>query len=174
MLAHKVVFFRGQHLDHGDQVAFARQFGQLLARQRPQSGGALDEFCEVWTISPQADVAAYGLDHEALYRQRRTGAQAGWHTDLSDSVNPPAASVLRAESVPSYGGHPVGEPRRRLRRPVGAGAAATMPLSSGDAARSCLASCTSSRARLSIRSTHCCSPVAQPPRPSRARAAPDR
>jgi len=104
MLAHKVVFVRGQHLGHAGQVAFARQFGQLLARQRPQSGGGLDEFREVWTISPQADLAAYGLDHEALYRQRRTGAHAGWHTDLSDSVNPPAASVLRAESVPSWGG----------------------------------------------------------------------
>ena len=104
MLAHKVVFVRGQHLGHAGQVAFARQFGQLLARQRPQSGGGLDEFREVWTISPQADVAAYGLDHEALYRQRRTGAHAGWHTDLSDSVNPPAASVLRAEAVPPWGG----------------------------------------------------------------------
>ena len=29
LLAHKVVFFRGQALDHATQIAFARQFGEL-------------------------------------------------------------------------------------------------------------------------------------------------
>jgi taurine dioxygenase len=28
-LAHKVIFFRGQDLDHATQIAFARQFGNL-------------------------------------------------------------------------------------------------------------------------------------------------
>src|SRR5205807_3539927 len=85
-------------------VAFAAQFGELISRPRPQGGDGLDEFPQVWTISPQADIDAYGLDHEALYRARRVSAIAGWHTDLSTAVNPPAASVLRAEAVPSFGG----------------------------------------------------------------------
>jgi taurine dioxygenase len=104
VLAHQVVFFRGQDLDHAGQVAFARQFGELIARPRPQGGDGLDQFPQVWTISPPADLEAYGLDHEALYRARRVSAITGWRTDLSTAVNPPAASVFRAEQVPSYGG----------------------------------------------------------------------
>jgi taurine dioxygenase len=104
VLEHKVVFLRGQDLDHAAQVRFARLLGPLLARQRPQSGEDLDGHPEVWTISPHRDQAAHGLDLEGLYRMRRVGAHAGWHTDLSDSVNPPAISVLRAEVVPDAGG----------------------------------------------------------------------
>jgi len=104
VLAYQVVFFRGQSLDHAGQVAFARRFGELISRPRPQGGDGFDEFPQVWTISPEADLDAYGLDHEALYRARRVSAIAGWHTDLSTAVNPPAASVLRADQVPSFGG----------------------------------------------------------------------
>jgi alpha-ketoglutarate-dependent taurine dioxygenase len=53
LLAHKVLFFPGQYtLDHAGQVAFAAQFGELIARARPQGGGDLDQFPQVWTISP--------------------------------------------------------------------------------------------------------------------------
>ncbi|MFI0742763.1 TauD/TfdA dioxygenase family protein [Streptomyces sp. NPDC021100] len=101
---HQVLFFRAQRLDHAQQVAFAARFGPLLARARPQSGGELDAFPQVWTISPQEDQAAYGFDHEEHYRSRQRQGISGWHTDLSDAVNPPAASVLRAEILPSHGG----------------------------------------------------------------------
>ncbi|MEV4872805.1 TauD/TfdA dioxygenase family protein [Streptomyces syringium] len=101
---HQVLFFRAQRLDHAQQVAFAAQFGRLLARARPQSGGELDAFPQVWTISPEADEAAWGFDHEEHYRSRQRQGIGGWHTDLSDAVNPPAASVLRADVLPSHGG----------------------------------------------------------------------
>ena len=101
MLAHKVVFVRGQHLGHGGQVAFARQFGQLLARQRPQSGGGLDEFREVWTISPQADLAAYGLDHEALYQAAARGARGLAHGPVELRQPAGRPRVLHTEAVPS-------------------------------------------------------------------------
>jgi taurine dioxygenase len=105
VLAHKVLFFPGQHtLEHAGQVAFAAQFGELIARARPQSGGDLDDFPQVWTISPQTDSDTYGFDHEEHYRSRQRSGIGGWHTDLSTAVNPPAASVLRAEIVPSHGG----------------------------------------------------------------------
>jgi alpha-ketoglutarate-dependent sulfate ester dioxygenase len=104
MLEHKVVFFRGQHLDHAAHVAFARRLGPLLARHGTRSDGGLDAWPEVLTISPQADQAAFGLDYEGLFRKRRVHAQAGWHTDMTNYVNPPAASVLRAGTVPELGG----------------------------------------------------------------------
>jgi len=45
LLAHKVIFFRGQDLDHAAQFAFARQFGDLThapARGRAAGGRAGD------------------------------------------------------------------------------------------------------------------------------------
>lgn len=104
LLTHKVLFFPGQKLDHRTQIAFASQFGDLMARARPQSGGELDEFPQVWTISPEKDVEAYGFDHEEHYRSRQHSGFGGWHTDLSTAANPPAASVLRCDRVPLYGG----------------------------------------------------------------------
>ena len=105
LLEHKVVFFRSQErLDHAAQVAFTARFGELTGRARPQSGGALDDFPQILTISPQIDVDAYGIDYEEHYRSRLHHGIGAWHTDMSHAVNPPAGSVLRAETVPSHGG----------------------------------------------------------------------
>lgn len=41
----------------------------------------------------------YGEDFRAQQR-RRYSYYSGWHTDVTASVNPPAASILRAEVVP--------------------------------------------------------------------------
>ncbi|OPC76727.1 taurine dioxygenase [Embleya scabrispora] len=104
LLAHKVLFFRDQHLGHAEHVAFAGRFGPLIERPRPQNGNGLEAYPQVWTISPQADVDRYGFDHEELYRSRRRSGICGWHTDLTTAANPPALSVLRAETVPDRGG----------------------------------------------------------------------
>lgn len=105
LLEHKVLFFRGQErLDHAAQVAFTSRFGELTGRSRPQSGGALDNFPQILTISPQIDIDALGLDYEEHYRSRLHHGIGAWHTDMSHAVNPPAGSVLRAETVPSHGG----------------------------------------------------------------------
>jgi taurine dioxygenase len=105
VLDHKVVFFPAQHdLDHAAQIAFAARFGEPIPRARPQQGGELDAFPQIWTISPQADIDAYGIDHEQHYRSRHITGISGWHTDLSTAVNPPKMSVLRAAVIPSHGG----------------------------------------------------------------------
>ncbi|MFR9753859.1 TauD/TfdA dioxygenase family protein [Nocardia sp. 004] len=104
LLSHKVVFFRDQEIGHAEQIAFGRRFGELTLRPRPQSGGDLDEFPEICTISPTVDLERYGRDIEAHFRSRWTSAIGGWHTDMTHAVNPPMASILRAETAPAFGG----------------------------------------------------------------------
>ena len=95
LLKWKVVFFRDQHIDHAQHVAFARRLGQ------PTIGHVLygheQGFPEVYSVAKK--------------RERHTHAEpdpirpwSGWHTDLTTLVNPPAASILRSVTVPPYGG----------------------------------------------------------------------
>ncbi|MDT4991391.1 MAG: alkyl sulfatase [Actinoplanes sp.] len=104
LLTYKVLFFRGQHLDHAAHVALGQRFGTLTVRSRPQSNPALDAYPQVLTISPQIDRNQYGVDYEAHYRSRWASGITGWHIDMSHVVNPPTASILRAETVPAFGG----------------------------------------------------------------------
>jgi alpha-ketoglutarate-dependent taurine dioxygenase len=91
----KVIFFRGQHIDHAQHIAFARQFGE------PTIGhavfGHVDEFPEVYTV---AKVRAGNSDHHIMPRT----PWHGWHTDITAAINPPAASILRGVTIPPYGG----------------------------------------------------------------------
>ncbi|MBN1238357.1 MAG: TauD/TfdA family dioxygenase [Gammaproteobacteria bacterium] len=95
LLQWKVIFFRDQHLDHAQHVAFARQLGE------PTIGHVLygheENFPEVYSVAKR--------------RERHTHMDArpirpwtGWHTDLTTIVNPPAASILRGVTIPPYGG----------------------------------------------------------------------
>ncbi|WP_331461270.1 TauD/TfdA dioxygenase family protein [Micromonospora tarapacensis] len=104
LLAHKVLFFRGQTLTHAQHVALGQRFGELTRRSRTQSNAALDEYPQILTISPQIDEERYGRDYEAHYRTRWATTITGWHSDMTHAVNPPAASILRAEVAPSVGG----------------------------------------------------------------------
>jgi alpha-ketoglutarate-dependent taurine dioxygenase len=104
LLEHKVIFFRGQRLDHATHIALGSRFGELTRRPNPQAGGNLDTFPQIFTVSPREDMQRYGRDYEALYRSRWRSATSGWHSDMSHSINPPAISILRAESIPPFGG----------------------------------------------------------------------
>jgi taurine dioxygenase len=95
LLKWKVVFFRGQHIDHAQHVAFARQLGE------PTIGHVLygheEGYPEVYSIAKR--------------RERHTHLEpdpirpwTGWHTDLTTVLNPPAASILRGVVIPPYGG----------------------------------------------------------------------
>ena len=95
LLRWKVIFFRSQHLDHAQHVAFARSLGE------PTIGHVLygheEGFPEIYSI--------------ARRRERHSHAEpdpirpwSGWHTDLTTVVNPPAASILRGVVIPPYGG----------------------------------------------------------------------
>ncbi|MGK5531846.1 TauD/TfdA dioxygenase family protein [Streptomyces sp. URMC 129] len=86
ILAHKVVFFRGQgHLDEESHEAFGRLLGTPVAHP---------------TV-PSADGRyALGIDSDL-------GRANAWHTDVTFVPAYPAFSILRAVTIPPYGGNTV-------------------------------------------------------------------
>lgn len=111
----KVLFFREQHLDHAQHVAFARQMGA------PTIGhvvfGHDAEFPEVYSVAKHR--AANSIRGA---RMRRPWTD--WHTDITAAVNPPMASILRGVTIPPYGGDTywtdLAAAYRRLSAPLGA------------------------------------------------------
>jgi alpha-ketoglutarate-dependent taurine dioxygenase len=84
---HKVIFFRGQHhLDDAAQAGFARRFGELTTAHPTVPG-------------TKEDSRVFELD-----AQRGGGKANAWHTDVTFVDRPPAISVLRAITLPPYGG----------------------------------------------------------------------
>ena len=83
LLRHKVIVFRGQHhLDDAQQHAFAARLGTPIAHPALQQENAP-------IITP------INSDYAKANR---------WHTDVTFVANYPAASILRAVTLPSYGG----------------------------------------------------------------------
>lgn len=96
LLKWKVLFFREQHMNHAQHVAFSRQFGDCTTAH-PVYGGQNDEFPEV-----------YSIDRDRR-NKRYKGADVihpwtGWHADVTPAINPPKISILRGETMPPYGG----------------------------------------------------------------------
>jgi taurine dioxygenase len=85
LLAHKVIFFRDQHhLDDQQQLGFAALLGTPIGH-------------------PAA--AALGQDTTVITPINSEFGKANrWHTDVTFAANYPAASILRAVTLPSYGG----------------------------------------------------------------------
>jgi alpha-ketoglutarate-dependent taurine dioxygenase len=85
LLEHRVVFFRGQrHLDDEQQQEFGRRLGTPVghhALRHPDEKKAL--------IQP--------IDSE-------WGKATQWHTDVTFTADYPKASILRAVTLPDYGG----------------------------------------------------------------------
>ncbi|MGE7437509.1 TauD/TfdA dioxygenase family protein [Kitasatospora sp. NPDC001175] len=86
VLAHKVVFFRGQRLTPESQQAFARRFGSLTTAH---------------PVMPAAEGYTRVLDIDT---SKVSVAADFWHTDLTHLHRPPLAAVLRAVTVPPWGG----------------------------------------------------------------------
>ncbi|CAM3209581.1 TauD/TfdA family dioxygenase [Mycobacterium intermedium] len=85
LLAHKVIFFRNQHhLDDAQQLAFAGLLGTPVAHPAATAFAA-----DAPVITPINSVF---------------GKANRWHTDVTFAANYPAASILRAVTLPSYGG----------------------------------------------------------------------
>ncbi len=85
LLTHKVIFFRGQnHLDDEGQLGFAELLGTPVGHPAAAAFGAKGPI-----ITP--------INSE-------WGKATAWHTDMTFAANPPAASILRAITLPSYGG----------------------------------------------------------------------
>jgi alpha-ketoglutarate-dependent sulfate ester dioxygenase len=86
LLAHKVIFFRGQdHLDDQQQLAFAGLLGTPIGH-------------------PVASVLAAKNAPIITPINSEYGKATRWHTDVTFAANYPAASILRAITLPSYGG----------------------------------------------------------------------
>ena len=99
---YKVIFFRGQRLDHAAQIAFGRQFGELTYAH-PHDDAPPTAHPEIFTIDPRRYEERYGAGFRQQIR-RQYSYFNGWHTDVTAAVNPPAASILRADIVPEIGG----------------------------------------------------------------------
>jgi alkyl sulfatase len=85
LLAHKVIFFRGQHhLDDAAQLAFAALLGSPIGH--PAATALADNAPIITPINSEF------------------GSANRWHTDVTFVANYPAASVLRVVTLPSYGG----------------------------------------------------------------------
>jgi alpha-ketoglutarate-dependent sulfate ester dioxygenase len=85
LLAHRVVFFRDQHLDADQHVAFAQHFGPVT-------------MAHPTLPSSRKNAALFDLDS-------RAGAAANhWHTDVTFVQVPPALSILHAIIIPEIGG----------------------------------------------------------------------
>ncbi|MCV7281054.1 TauD/TfdA family dioxygenase [Mycolicibacterium flavescens] len=83
LLEHKVVFFRGQHdLDDDGQLAFARALGTPTAAHP--------------TVTSRGD--------RLLPIDSRFDKANSWHTDVTFVDRVPKASILRAVTLPPYGG----------------------------------------------------------------------
>jgi alpha-ketoglutarate-dependent taurine dioxygenase len=81
LLRHRVLFWRDQHLNTAEQIAFAEAFGPIL----------------VFKSVVPADPLHPGV-HDVH------GSTVGWHIDASSAFAPPVATVLRAVEVPPAGG----------------------------------------------------------------------
>lgn len=97
----RVVFFRGQHLDHGTQIAFGRQFGELTYAH-PHDDAPPESYPEIYTVDSRRFGKQYGADAEKIFR--KYSYTSGWHSDVTPAINPPAGSILRADVIPDYGG----------------------------------------------------------------------
>jgi len=87
LLGHKVVFFRGQHgLTDDDHIAFAERFGPLTTAHPTVNTGS----SRILRVSANKGMAANA-----------------WHTDVTFVDRVPAISVLRAVTLPPYGGNTV-------------------------------------------------------------------
>jgi taurine dioxygenase len=96
----RVVFFRGQKLDHATQIAFGKQFGDLTYAH-PHDDAPPEAYPEIYTVDSRRFAKQYGNDEPQVFKHSYT---SGWHSDVTPAINPPAGSILRADVIPPYGG----------------------------------------------------------------------
>ena len=87
ILDHSVVFFREQTLSPGQQLAFARRFGDIHLHPYIEGMPEFPEIVEV--IKTETDTYNFG---------------GGWHTDQMFSERPASLTILYAREVPEAGG----------------------------------------------------------------------
>lgn len=86
LMAHQVLFFRGQHLTDDQQCAFAGRFGALSVYPIARKAGSSNPLT---VIEDTAD---------------KKPSADNWHTDMTFLPAPPKLAVLSALVIPAYGG----------------------------------------------------------------------
>ncbi|MET0699006.1 MAG: TauD/TfdA family dioxygenase [Mycobacterium sp.] len=96
LLTWKVVFFRDQFIDHDDHLRFARAFGAPTPAHPLFDSIPDPDYPTIYPI--------FRDRFKARFDNSRGYDKTSWHADVTAAVNPPAASILRAEVIPPYGG----------------------------------------------------------------------
>jgi len=86
LLKHLVVFFRDQDITPEQQIAFARQFGEISIPPIVPKYGTNPELVVLDQVSPKGE-----------------GADV-WHSDNTFMAEPPMGSILKAVELPPVGG----------------------------------------------------------------------
>ena len=94
-LRHQLLLFRGHEMSRGDQVAFARRFGEVQVHVMNQYHA--NAYPELYTLSN------LGPDGKPSGRHPDRGTMA-WHTDGSWQPRTTKATMLYAEVIPTSGG----------------------------------------------------------------------
>ena len=89
LFRHKMIFFRGQKLSHGEQEAFSLRFGPFAE--------------DAYTQGVPGHRNVHPLIKEADDPSRMVFGE-GWHTDSPFLPEPPAITMLRSVQVPPLGG----------------------------------------------------------------------
>ncbi|MGH0030816.1 MAG: TauD/TfdA dioxygenase family protein [Myxococcota bacterium] len=84
--AHLVLFFRDQDVTPDQQIAFARQFGEISVPPFAPKYGSDPELVVLDQVSPKGE----GADN--------------WHSDNTFMAEPPMGSILKAVQLPALGG----------------------------------------------------------------------
>lgn len=98
LLKWKVVFFRDQFISHDDHLRFARAFGAPTPAHPLFDAIPDPDYPTIYPIFRDRFKARYKDNGGNSYDK------PNWHADVTAAVNPPAASILRAEVIPPYGG----------------------------------------------------------------------
>jgi taurine dioxygenase len=85
LLERKVIFFRDQHLSEDEQVAFAREFGEL------------DAF-------PFGKLGENPFILEIIHNELNPGTENSWHTDVTWMEQPSLGSIAQCTVLPPFGG----------------------------------------------------------------------
>ncbi|MGW0664859.1 TauD/TfdA dioxygenase family protein [Streptodolium elevatio] len=102
LLKWKVVFFRDQHVSQAQHIAFGRLFGEV-SPGHPTLPSAFPEHPEILRIDNRTS-ASDAVGRKAADADAAVQIETRWHTDVSYLANPPMGSILRAVTVPPYGG----------------------------------------------------------------------
>src|SRR5690606_36055451 len=89
LFRHKMIFLRGQAIDHAGHHSFSRRFGEFADAAYTDGVAGFREVPPLITEADDRPADVFG---------------SGWHTDSPFLAQPPAITILRSVEVPPWGG----------------------------------------------------------------------